>query len=101
MKNLVQTKVIENWEYQDEPEHLRTIRDRLLNSQESTVQLLQLYQQIWHDREVISVDSPVEKELLLSGLVIEQNGILKVHNRIYKSIFDRLWIERTLGNYEL
>ena len=40
--NLVQTKIIENWESQDKPEHLRTIRDRLFKSQQS-VQLLELY----------------------------------------------------------
>jgi hypothetical protein len=101
MDNLVQTKVIENWESQDEPEHLKTIRDRLLNSQENPAQLLKLYQRIRQDREVVVVDNPVEKELLLSGLIIEQNGILKVHNRIYESIFNQLWIERTLGKYEL
>ena len=97
IENLVQTKVIKNWESQDEPEHLRTIRDRLLNSQESTVELLKLYQRICSDREVISVDSPVEKELLLSGLVIEQNGTLKVHNRIYESTFNQAWIEQNLA----
>ncbi|MEN9565408.1 MAG: hypothetical protein RLZZ69_604, partial [Cyanobacteriota bacterium] len=35
IENLVQTKIIENWEAQDEPEHLRTIRDRLLKSKQS------------------------------------------------------------------
>ncbi|ELS05355.1 hypothetical protein Xen7305DRAFT_00050980 [Xenococcus sp. PCC 7305] len=30
IENLVRTKVIENWESQDEPEHLKTIRDRII-----------------------------------------------------------------------
>jgi hypothetical protein len=30
IKQLVQKYVIDNWESQDEPEHLRTIRDRIL-----------------------------------------------------------------------
>ena len=84
--NLVQTKIIENWESQDEPEHLRTIRDRLLNSHQS-VRLLELYRKVLHQQESPSTNSPEEKELLLSGLVVKQQGILKVQNRIYKSIF--------------
>ncbi|MEO1375853.1 MAG: AAA-like domain-containing protein, partial [Cyanobacteria bacterium J06635_10] len=86
VENLVQTKIIENWESQDEPQHLRTIRDRLLKSKQSA-RLIELYRQILHQREVVAVDSPEEKELLLSGLVVKQEGILRVHNRIYKSIF--------------
>ena len=84
--NLVQTKIIDNWESQDEPEHLRTIRDRLHNSKQSA-RLLELYRQIL-DREAIQfTNSSEEKELILSGLVIEQKGTLRVQNRIYKSIF--------------
>lgn len=84
--NLVQTKIIANWESQDEPEHLRTIRDRLLKSKQSP-QLLELYRQILQQPEVIAVNSSVERELLLSGLVVKQEGILTVQNRIYKEIF--------------
>ncbi len=92
IENLVLTHVIENWESQDEPEHLRTIRDRLLKSKQS-VRLLELYQQIWHQGTIAVMDSPEESELLLSGLVFKQEGTLRVHNRIYKSIFDHRWIK--------
>jgi hypothetical protein len=44
IEGLVQSSLIENWESQDEPEHLRTIRDRLLKSSQQPEQLLQLYQ---------------------------------------------------------
>ncbi|MGB5969058.1 MAG: AAA-like domain-containing protein [Spirulinaceae cyanobacterium] len=92
LANLVQKSIIENWESQDQPEHLQTIRDRLLKSKRSP-QLLEIYRQILHQGEVIAVDSPVEKELLLSGLVIKQQGVLKIHNQIYESIFSRSWLE--------
>ncbi len=47
VEQLVQTKVIDNWETQDIPPHLKTIRDRLLLSGEQrTGRLLGLYQQI-------------------------------------------------------
>ncbi|MDJ0533203.1 MAG: AAA family ATPase [Xenococcaceae cyanobacterium MO_207.B15] len=96
IQNLVQEKIIKNWEAQDQPEHLRTIQDRILKSKNGK-QLLTLYQQILESREIIALDSPEEQELRLSGLVIKQNGNLKIHNRIYKSIFDRSWVESKWG----
>jgi hypothetical protein len=91
----VRTNVIDNWEFQDEPEHLRTIRDRLLRSPQSA-QLIEIYGQILQQGKVIAVNSPAERELLLSGLVVKQQGSLKVNNRIYESIFDRSWVEQNL-----
>jgi hypothetical protein len=93
MEHLVQTQIVDNWEYQDEPEHLRTIRDRLLSSDRS-IQLLAFYRQVLARAEVIVANSPEERELLLSGLVIKQQGSPIVQNRIYASIFDRTWIDR-------
>ncbi len=93
IEKLVQTHVIENWRSQDEPEHLRTIRDRLLNSKQS-VRLLEIYRQVWEHGEVVAVDTPEEKELILSGLVVKQQGTLIVQNRIYKAIFDLRWVEQ-------
>ena len=96
IKNLVQTRIIDNWESQDEPEHLKTIRDRILKSEQQPEQLLELYGQIWHQGAVDVMDSPVESELLLSGLVVKQQGTLRVNNRIYKSIFNDSWIDSVM-----
>ena len=98
LKNLIQTQVLENWESQDEPEHLRTIAHRLLHSEEDAVALLQIYQQIWRQGAVWAAsDSPQQRQLLLSGLVVQQQGKLKVSNPIYRSIFNLSWIERQLA----
>ncbi|MDZ8260741.1 AAA family ATPase [Nostoc sp. ChiQUE01b] len=86
IENLVRRSIIENWESQDEPEHLRTIRDRLLKSKQSA-RLLELYRQILYQGEIVAVDSSDERELLLSGLVVKQQGNLRIQNRIYESIF--------------
>ncbi|NJR61421.1 MAG: hypothetical protein HC769_22865 [Cyanobacteria bacterium CRU_2_1] len=43
---LAKSRIIENWATQDEPPHLRTIRDRLLNHEQRANQLLGLYQRI-------------------------------------------------------
>ena len=91
IENLVRTNVIENWESQDLPEHLRTIRDRLLHSEQS-LGLLKLYRQLLHQGTLNSADTPEEKELLLSGLVVKQQGCLKLHNRIYELVFNSSWV---------
>jgi hypothetical protein len=90
---LVQTNIVDNWESQDEPEHLKTIRNRLLRSKQS-LRLLALYRQVLEREEVVVANSPEERELLLSGIVVKQQGALKVQNRIYASIFDSSWIDR-------
>ena len=93
IENLIHTHIINNWELQDEPEHLRTIRDRILKSQQSA-QLLQLYHRILRNEEEVSPDSPVEQELRLSGLVIKQDEVLRVSNRIYRLIFNNHWVKQ-------
>jgi len=94
---LVKTKIIENWEERDNPEHLRTIRDRLLNNQQSTSRLLGLYQKILSSTAEVNADSsPEQNQLRLSGLVIQKNNNLEIYNPIYKEIFNQQWIEREL-----
>jgi predicted ATPase/GAF domain-containing protein len=89
----VQANVIDNWEAQDEPEHLRTVRDRLIRSERS-VRLLTLYRQVWERETVVAADSPEQRELLLSGLVVKQQGVLIIQNRIYALVFNRAWLDR-------
>jgi hypothetical protein len=100
VENLVRTQVIENWEANDEPEHLKTIRDRILWSQRKG-QLLQLYYQILQQGEVKANDLPEQKELRLSGLVVKQQGKLRAYNRIYESIFNQSWVENALAEVRL
>lgn len=97
IERLVRSHIVDNWELHDEPEHLRTIRDRLLRSHSYAVHLLELYRQIWQGESILVGNSPEHKELLLSGLVIQQEDSFRVHNRIYEQIFDRRWIDRTLS----
>ncbi|GAB4209789.1 MAG: hypothetical protein Fur006_69840 [Coleofasciculaceae cyanobacterium] len=46
VEELVQERIISFWESQDEPEHLKTIRDRILRREQRAGRLLGLYQQI-------------------------------------------------------
>jgi HAMP domain-containing protein len=97
IEQLVRTHIIENWEFQDEPEHLRTIRNRLLRNERQAVKILKLYQHILEQEEIVAFDSAEVRELLLSGLVIRQNNVLKVNNRIYRTIFNRYWVEDNIS----
>ncbi|MEC4814820.1 MAG: AAA-like domain-containing protein [Scytonema sp. PMC 1069.18] len=96
--SLVRSRIIHNWESQDEPQHFRTIRDRILKNEQWAGRMLGIYQQLVQGVEVKADDSREQIELLLSGLVIRQQGILRVTNRIYQEIFNQEWVEKQLQN---
>ncbi len=109
VEQLVRSRIISNWESTDEPEHLKTIRDRILTSEQRASRLLGLYQQILTPPTPLSKggagsagvpvdDSPEQMELRLTGLVVKREGKLSVYNRIYESVFDRNWVEKELAN---
>ena len=94
VEELVRSRIIENWESQDQPEHLRTIRDRILKDKQRAVELLKLYQQILHQGQILALDSSEETELLMSGLVVKRGDDLEVNNRIYQLVFDDHWLAK-------
>ena len=96
ISQLVQNRIINNWEAQDEPEHLRTIRDRILSNQLRAGRLLGIYQQINRQGEIDGDNSIEEIELRLSGLVVKHSGKLKSYNRIYEEIFNQAWVDSAL-----
>ncbi|HEY9802763.1 MAG TPA: AAA-like domain-containing protein [Leptolyngbyaceae cyanobacterium] len=102
VEQLVQKQIIQHWEGKDEPEHLRTIRDRLLFNEQRAGRLLGIYQQVLQaeatNLPVASDDSQEQKELLLSGLVEKNNGHLKIKNPIYRHVFNHQWVIRQLNN---
>ncbi|MGI2908249.1 AAA-like domain-containing protein [Tolypothrix sp. VBCCA 56010] len=101
VEQVVKSRIIENWESQDEPEHLRTIRDRILRDEQRAGYLLELYHKVRlrEGESEISADDTIEQsELLLSGLVVRQQGKLRVYNPIYKEVFGSYWIETQLKN---
>jgi len=126
VEQVVQTQLVKHWESQDEPAHLRTIRDRiLLAGGRRTGRLLGLYQQVLQHRlspsseesqpphtegleeastpvEIgirgVSIDDSVEQmELRLSGLVVQREGQLLPYNRIYPLVFNQSWVEKALA----
>ncbi|MEG4107853.1 AAA-like domain-containing protein [Microcoleus sp. S13_C5] len=114
ISEIVQSHIIDNWESSDEPVHIKTIRDRLLRSPHRASRLLGLYQKILPLSEppdcmggapvpalvggIWADDTPEQKELWLSGLVVKRAGKLTVSNRIYAAIFSHSWVEKALGD---
>ncbi|WP_293340233.1 AAA-like domain-containing protein [Microcoleus sp. CAWBG58] len=107
VQELLNNRIIKNWEDWDEPPHLTAIRDRIFYSRCDLTKLLTLYQKILQPADSqkpeespgVSVDySPEQNELQLSGLVVKSHGKLIVSNLIYQSVFNQFWVEKELGN---
>ncbi|NEQ83445.1 MAG: hypothetical protein F6K26_25555, partial [Moorea sp. SIO2I5] len=94
---VARTQIIDNWVSQDKPEHLKTIRDRILRNEQRASRLLGLYQQVLDQGSKAADGSEEQTELKLSGLVVERNGCLRVNNRIYGSVFDGDWVKQELA----
>ncbi|MHC5854782.1 CHAT domain-containing protein [Nostoc sp.] len=98
VKRVVTNQIIENWESQDEPPHLKTIRDRIFMDEQLSGRLLGLYQQILQFGEIAVNDNTEQMKLRLTGLVVEQEGKLRVYNQIYATVFNLNWVEKRLAN---
>jgi WD40 repeat protein len=97
VEEIVRLKIVENWESQDVPEHLSTIRDRLFRENQRIVRRLGLYKQILEQVEIVADGSPEQMELRLSGLIIKHGDKLTLSNPIYQSVFNKKLIEKELG----
>ncbi|MGD1804732.1 AAA-like domain-containing protein [Dapis sp. BLCC M126] len=97
VEELVQTHIIDYWETQDNPEHLRTIRNRLLYDEQRVGQILSLYQRILDHGGIALDGSPEQIELWLSGLVCQRHNQLQVKNPIYQHIFSLDWVQEQLN----
>ncbi|NEO88184.1 MAG: hypothetical protein F6J87_28595 [Spirulina sp. SIO3F2] len=93
---VVQARIIENWEAQDSLSHLKTIRDRILSNEQRTGVVLGLYQRLLQAGSVPVEGSAAEIELRLSGLVTSRAGVLVVYNPIYRAVFDEGWVAAQL-----
>ena len=94
---VVQSSIVNHWEFHDQPEHLTTIRDRLLRREDRAVQLLGAYQQVLERGSILANECPQSLELCLTGLVTQQNNQLTAYNRIYTAIFDQDWVLHQLS----
>jgi hypothetical protein len=96
VKEVVNRKIIKNWQTQDNPAHLKTIQNRLSENKSLTFDLLNLYEKILQsENQSLKADNNSQKQhrLKLSGLVLQEKGFLKPYNRIYQEIFNESWVE--------
>lgn len=98
VERVVREGVINSWENQDNPPHLRTIRDRLLRQSDERHRgrLLDLVTMI-QERSGIPLDASMEQmQLRLSGLVVPRDGQLQIYNPIYAAVFTPDWVAARL-----
>ncbi len=82
----VQVHLIHDWQHQDDPVHLRDIRDRLQRSPDQKA-LRKLYHRVSSGQRVFYKGNRIQKELMMIGLVRRQNRRLYVANKIYRHVF--------------
>lgn len=96
--SLVHKYIINSWESQEDPEHLKTIRDRILSNEKILGKLLEIYQIILEQGEIDADQSDEQIWLRLSGLVVKKNNKLIILNPIYKLIFNQDWVNSILAS---
>ena len=94
---VTQQQILHNWEAQDLPVHLRTIRDRLLQGEERyRGRLLGLVQTIQEQGGIPADSSQEQRQLRLTGLVVPREGRLQLYNPIYAGVFSPEWVRGQL-----
>ena len=90
-------QMIDNWESQDSPVHLRTIRDRLLHGDERyRARLLGIVLAIQEQGGIACDASREQMQLRLTGLVVPRKGKLQIYNPTYAAVFNGDWVRREL-----
>lgn len=83
-------------------DNLMFVRNRLLKSEVDLASLLEMLRRIRTGSRVLDDEAdPLKGVLKLSGVAREENGTLKMRNRIYSEVFDKSWIESQMPDAEL
>lgn len=83
-------------------DNLLFVQERLVNRTDDVAAYLDLYRRIRARQRVPDDETdPRVPELHLSGIVREEQGYLRVRNRIYQQVFDTGWIEARMPDAEL
>ena len=96
VNDVVTVQVLQHWEADDEPEHLRTIRDRLVRESQSNRRILTIYRKIVRAGNLPSQDLIEHLKLRLSGIVEVHRGQLRIKNPIYAAIFNLEWVDEQI-----
>lgn len=110
IQQLVNSRITDNWRENDSPEYFRHIESRImiykertghkqrdeLIDEQKTSRLLKLYRDILEGQEIKWDKTNDQLDLQLSGLVSNQQGILKPISQIHEKIFNLAWIDKCL-----
>ena len=74
--------------------NLQFVHRMMTEGASNTSELLEIYQSIRDEKKAIKDErhSQILAHLKLSGIVRSEAGLLKVRNKIYDHVFDKLWI---------
>ncbi|GCL50202.1 WD-repeat protein [Microcystis aeruginosa NIES-3804] len=98
IEEFIYSSIIRNWEGQDDPSHLKDIKNRLLAKEILTGKLLEIYRHILQNGYFTTEGNQLESELRLSGLVVKRNADLEIFNPIYREVFSLEWVQKQLDN---
>jgi len=92
---IVQCKIIKNWESNTAASHLMSVRYDILSCHDLNL-LLILYFRVLRQGAIEVRNFPEEKTITRVGLVKVEDGQLKPASAIYAHVFDASWIEEQL-----
>ena len=104
---IVQQKIIKNWQHNDAASHLNGIYQALLSYPAQDILLISYMQILWQQTvpaalyrssfaKVYDPTIPAQAVLLRSGLVTCVGGQLQVANNIYAAVFSLAWLEQQI-----
>lgn len=94
----VEGSVIKNWKSSKLGTYIRIVKENLVNNQRCpSTSLLREYQAILLSGSKQYQQTKEQKELLILGLVANENNNLRVSNLIYKHIFNQDWVSQELA----
>lgn len=96
LENIIRTKIIK--QTQDNHHHFGTIKQRILSDEQIAGELLDIYQRIYQQGQLVIQNTLEERKLQLSGLVVKRNNHLQIYNPIYREVFNQEWIDNQLAD---
>lgn len=94
VSQLIQERIIHNWESKDNPEHIRTIRDRmLLDECFSTINLSNYGRILSSPNEALDLKNVGDyRRLYLTGLIAIYDGYATPRTKVYRRVFNEEWL---------
>ncbi len=81
----------------DENNNLIHIHNRMISSEQHSVKMLSIYQEIVNKKTIkINKEDSTHIQLMLTGIVINSRGNFKIANRIYEKKFTSKWVVEEL-----